>query len=76
MLIIEKVRRSHDVIVKLEQSKIEDVEKARQPYYTTGREGERCGMGFLVMESFCDSVNVKSRLGRGTTVLLRKKLKP
>ncbi len=55
---------------------IEDVEKARQPYYTTGREGERCGMGFLVMESFCDSVNVKSKLGRGTTVLLRKKLKP
>lgn len=55
---------------------IEDVEKAREPYYTTGREGERCGMGFLVMESFCDSVSVKSKLGRGTTVLLRKKLKP
>ena len=55
---------------------ISDVAKAREPYFTTGREGERCGMGFLVMESFSDSVSVKSKLGRGTTVLLRKKLKP
>lgn len=55
---------------------IEDVERARQPAYTTGREGERCGMGFLVMESFTDSMSVKSKLGRGTTVLLKKILKP
>ena len=55
---------------------IEDVELARQPAFTTGDDGERCGMGFLVMESFMDSVSVKSRLGKGTTVLMRKKLKP
>ena len=54
---------------------IEDVELARTPAYTTG-EDERSGMGFLVMETFADEVRVKSRLGRGTTVLLRKKLKP
>ena len=54
---------------------IEDVELARTPAYTTGTD-ERSGMGFLVMESFADEVKVKSRLGRGTTVLLKKKLKP
>ena len=55
---------------------IADVELARTPSYTTGEMGERCGMGFLVMESFTDSLTVKSRLGRGTTVLMRKILKP
>ncbi len=55
---------------------IEDIERARRPMFTTGERGERCGMGFLVMENFTDSVSVKSRLGKGTTVLLRKNLKP
>ena len=55
---------------------IEDVERAREPMFTTGEYGDRCGMGFLVMESFTDSLSVKSRLGRGTRVLMRKKLKP
>ncbi len=55
---------------------IEDIEAARRPSFTTGTDGERCGMGFLVMESFTDFLNVKSKLGRGTTVLMRKKLKP
>lgn len=51
---------------------IEDVERARAPMFTTGDPGERCGMGFLVMENFTDSMSVKSRPGKGTTVLLRK----
>ena len=55
---------------------IEDVERARMPAYTTGEKGERCGMGFLVMESFTDSLRVKSKVGKGTTVLMRKILKP
>ena len=55
---------------------IEDVERARTPGFTMGDPSERCGMGFLVMESFTDSVSVKSRVGRGTSVLLRKKFKP
>ena len=54
---------------------IADVEAARAPLYTTGG-GERCGMGFLVMESFTDSLSVKSKVGKGTTVLMRKILKP
>lgn len=53
---------------------IEDVELAMQPMYTTGGDGERSGMGFLVMQSFTDSLTVKSKVGRGTSVLMRKKL--
>lgn len=55
---------------------IEDVARAREPMFTTGELGERCGMGFLVMESFTDFLSVKSKLGKGTTVLMRKILKP
>ena len=54
---------------------IEDVDLARTPSYTSG-DGERSGMGFLVMESFTDSLTVKSKLGKGTTVLMRKILEP
>lgn len=52
---------------------IADVEKARQPMFTTGTE-ERSGMGFTIMESFTDSMKVRSVPGKGTTVLLRKKI--
>ena len=55
---------------------IEDVALAREPLYTTLGGAERCGMGFLVMESFTDGISVKSKVGKGTTVLLRKKLGP
>ena len=55
---------------------IENVEEARMPSFTTGEPGERCGMGFLVMESFMDEVRVSSRLGRGTSVLMRKIFAP
>ena len=55
---------------------IENIAEARMPRFTSGEPGERCGMGFLVMESFMDSLSVKSKPGRGTTVLMRKILKP
>lgn len=51
---------------------IEDVEQARQPFFSTVGGEERSGMGFTVMETFMDSVNVKSELGKGTTVIMRK----
>ena len=54
---------------------IENVERARAPMFTTGPREERCGMGFLVMESFTDSLEVYSRVGKGTRVVMRKKLK-
>ena len=52
---------------------IPDIEKARQPLYTTGGK-ERSGMGFTIMESFMDAVTVRSVPGRGTTVVMKKKL--
>ena len=54
---------------------IENVEMARQPLYTTDAENERSGMGFTVMESFCDKVRVLSGCKKGTTVTLFKFLK-
>lgn len=51
---------------------IEDVDHARQPFYTTSEGDERSGMGFTVMESFMDAVEVRSVVGRGTTVRLVK----
>lgn len=53
---------------------IDDVKKAREPLFTTDAAGERSGMGFTVMESFCDCVRVHSKKGRGTTVILLKRL--
>ena len=54
---------------------IPDIEKARQPMFTTGGE-ERSGMGFTIMESFMDRLVVRSTPGRGTTVVMRKRLAP
>ncbi|MFS8500770.1 MAG: anti-sigma F factor [Caldicoprobacter sp.] len=54
---------------------IEDIEKARQPLYTSKPELERSGMGFTVMETFMDEVEVISAPGQGTRVKLVKYLK-
>ena len=51
---------------------IEDVKKAMEPLYTSVPEEERAGLGFAVMQSFCDKVSVKSAVGKGTTVTLEK----
>ncbi|MCX7695118.1 MAG: anti-sigma F factor [Caloramator sp.] len=54
---------------------IENVELARQPLYTSRPELERSGMGFTVMETFMDSVEVYSELGKGTKVIMTKTFK-
>ena len=53
---------------------IADVEQAMQPTYTTGNPEERAGLGFAVMQSFMDKVKVISKPGKGTKVLLIKRL--
>lgn len=56
-------------------SGIQDVEQAMQPMFTTAPENEeRSGLGFTVMESFMDKVRVKSAQGRGTVVVMEKKI--
>ena len=53
---------------------IADIPLAMTPLYSTAGE-ERAGLGFAVMESFCDNIKVRSSVGRGTTVTLVKELK-
>ena len=53
---------------------IEDIEKAREPLFTTGDPTERAGMGFSIMESFMDTVKVRSGPGKGTVIVMRKTL--
>ncbi|HIZ83207.1 MAG TPA: anti-sigma F factor [Firmicutes bacterium] len=52
---------------------IADVRQAMEPLFTTAG-GERAGLGFAVMESFMDKLQVRSKLGKGTTVILQKQL--
>ena len=54
---------------------IEDIEKAKEALYTTKPELERSGMGFTIMESFMDEMQVKSTVGEGTTVFMKKTIK-
>lgn len=51
---------------------IADIEKAREPLYTSCPGDERSGMGFTVMETFMDSLEVESRVGEGTWVRMTK----
>lgn len=52
---------------------IENVEKAMEPLYTTVG-GERAGLGFAVMQSFMDTVKVRSALGKGTSIVMTKRI--
>lgn len=52
---------------------IADVDKAREPLFTTGGE-ERSGMGFTIMESFMDKLTVRSAEGKGTRVTMRRRI--
>lgn len=67
--------RTLEVVVKDAGLGIPDVSKARQPLFTTGGE-DRSGMGFTIMESFMDSLKVRSTPGKGTTVILRRRFSP
>ncbi len=51
---------------------IKDYKKAREPFYTTKPDEERSGMGFSVMETFMDSVELSSNEGKGLKVVMRK----
>ncbi|MCQ2478126.1 MAG: anti-sigma F factor [Clostridia bacterium] len=52
---------------------IENVNKAMEPLFTTVG-GERAGLGFAVMQSFMDNVKVRSKIGKGTTVVMEKRI--
>lgn len=53
---------------------IPDVQKAMEPLFTTCETGERAGLGFSIMGAFMDKLKVRSKPGKGTTVVLEKKI--
>lgn len=70
-----EIRGDHSIVIKVRDKGvgIENIEQAMEPLYTTGGE-ERAGLGFAVMQSFMDDIKVKSKVGKGTTVIMRKKI--
>ena len=62
-----------DIVVKDRGVGIPDVDKAKQPMFTTGG-AERSGMGFTIMESFMTTLTITSEEGKGTTVHMRRRL--
>lgn len=62
------------ITVKDQGCGIPDVARAMEPLFTTGGE-ERAGLGFAVMESFTDGLSVRSKVGKGTTVIMKKKIR-
>lgn len=63
-----------EIMIKDKGVGIPDVQKAREPLFTTGGD-DRSGMGFTIMESFMDKVRVRSREGKGTTVVLSRRIR-
>lgn len=72
---IEASITGNEITISIEDSGkgIKDVEQAMEPLYTSKPELERSGMGFTVMETFMDSLEVKSEDGKGTKVVMKKK---
>ncbi|MBU5293856.1 anti-sigma F factor [Anaerosalibacter bizertensis] len=64
-----------EIIIKDDGKGIDDLEKALEPFYTSKPELERSGMGFTVMETFMDKLEVVSEPGKGTKVRMIKKFK-
>ncbi len=62
-----------DIVIKDRGVGISDVEKAKQPMFTTGG-SDRSGMGFTIMESFMTSLTITSEPGKGTVVHMRRRL--
>ncbi|MBQ1962286.1 MAG: anti-sigma F factor, partial [Clostridia bacterium] len=54
---------------------ISDIKQAMEPLYSSVG-GERAGLGFAVMQSFMDTLKVRSVPNKGTTVTMIKRIKP
>ena len=70
--------RDNDIILEISDrgKGIKNIEMAKEPLYTTKPNLERSGMGFTIMESFMDFVEVESVIELGTKVTMRKRVKP
>ena len=75
IIVIQAEIEANEVIIKISDFGvgIKDLEKAKEPLFTSRPDLERSGMGFTVMETFMDSMEVESSEGKGTRVVLIKK---
>ncbi|MBR4022803.1 MAG: anti-sigma F factor [Ruminococcus sp.] len=75
--VVVRILENNTIYIKIRDKGcgIADIEKAMEPLFTTAPEEERSGLGFSVMQSFTDKLSVKSIVGKGTTVIMRTKLK-
>lgn len=76
---IEMLMRIYDddtfyIKIKDKGCGIEDIKQAMEPMFTTRPDEERSGLGFIVMESFMDTLKVRSAVGKGTSVIMTKKI--
>lgn len=71
-----KLFENREIYIRIKDSGcgIENIEQAMEPLFTTAPEEERAGLGFAVMESFTDTLTVKSEVGKGTIVIMKKRL--
>lgn len=76
MITVHAVREGDviSVAIKDEGCGIANVEQAREPLYTTKPEMERSGMGFTIMESFADHLQIESVVGEGTVITFSKQI--
>ena len=74
--VFARLRESEIIIEISDKGKgIENIDIAKEPLYTTKPNLERSGMGFTIMESFMDSVEIESVVGLGTKITMTKKIK-
>ena len=72
-----KLKENEIIIEVSDKGKgIENIDVAKEPVYTTKPHLERSGMGFTIMESFMDKMEVESIIGLGTKVTMSKVIKP
>lgn len=69
--------RENEIIIEISDKGkgIENIDIAKEPLYTTKPNLERSGMGFTIMESFMDTVEIESVVGLGTKITMSKKIK-
>ena len=69
---VDEKERSIEIFVRDFGKGIADVKQAVEPFFTTSPEDERSGMGFTIIETFMDEMNVESTPGKGTVVRMKK----
>lgn len=69
--------KDNDIIIEISDSGvgIEDINMAKEPLYTSKPNLERSGMGFTIMQSFMDELNIESVVNLGTKITMKKSIK-